>query len=457
MDALPRSVRAAIAEHAAPFIDAATPGLGIAVVRDGAVAWAGGLGVADPATGRAVDAETRFRIASVTKTFTATVILRLRDAGLLALDDPLTDHLPEAAAIREVAGRRSGVTIGRILLHTAGLAASVPVEDPGALPELRPDALLARLDHVEIVRPPGERWSYGNLGYELLAIVAERIAGIPYPALLARELLGPLGLTSTSYLPDRARDATGRMPLLPGEPTQVARAHDEQTHRGDGGLWASPKELAGWLAAQCRGMTDAREGDPPPILRAETLRLAHRPLIPVDPGWTLAQGLGWAFERIDSAVWSRHTGSLSGFRSIVLVRPADGIGVVALANGSVRPNEVAQAIARALLAERRHESRGEVGTVPAGGDADPGLRPFLGTWAEPAYGLRVEIAAGPDGLSLAEPGGTESRPLLPTADPLTWRIGGDGGPAGELARFAVAPDGAIGILNVAGQPYRRSR
>src|SRR5262245_6890587 len=111
-----------LASLAARFFAASRlPGLAVGVVRDGKLAWTASLGFADRATNRPVTSDTLFRICSITKSFTATAILQLRDEGRLRLDDPLVLHVPEARAIRNPFGPIEDVTIRRLLTHTAGI------------------------------------------------------------------------------------------------------------------------------------------------------------------------------------------------------------------------------------------------------------------------------------------------------------------------------------------------
>lgn len=447
---LPAPIAAVVASALDACRDAGAPGVAAGIVREGRVAWAGGRGAADPGGGAPVDGATRFRIASVTKTFTASAILALRDAGALDLDDPIERLVPEARAIRETAGTRAGLTLGRLLDHTAGLQHAAPRDAAGMRDEPRPDAILARLGRAEIVRRPGERWVYGNLGYELLAIAAERASGLPYPELLARRVLAPLGCSATGYAEPEPGDTGAATGLLADG--SVAPGHDPLAHRGDGGLWSSAADLARWLAAQCRTAPTDRAGADGCVLDGATLREMHRPRTLVDAGWTLAQGYGWAMERLDGTTWIRHTGSMRGFRSIVLGLPERGLGVAILVNGSERPNAAARTIASALLAAA---GPAVAPREPAGAPVAAGPAGIAGTWTEPVYGFGVRIARSTDGLSLAEGETQDWAPLLPTDDPAELRIGGDRGNAGERIRIVRAADGTAGTIVFLGHALRR--
>ena len=106
------------------------PGAAVGIVRDGGLAWSHGYGFADRDAGRRPDAHTLYRVASITKTFTASSILQLRDAGRLRLDDPLVLHVPEAAAITNPFGPVEDITLRRLLMHTSGMQGEHPIDDP---------------------------------------------------------------------------------------------------------------------------------------------------------------------------------------------------------------------------------------------------------------------------------------------------------------------------------------
>src|SRR4029079_11962069 len=110
------------------------PGAAVGVVRDGRLAWSHGYGFADRAAGRRPDAHTLYRVASISKTFTASSILQLRDAGRLRLDDPLVEHVPEAAAYTSPLGRVEDITLRRLLLHTSALQGEHPIDDVASEP-----------------------------------------------------------------------------------------------------------------------------------------------------------------------------------------------------------------------------------------------------------------------------------------------------------------------------------
>ena len=440
------------------FIEQRLPGLAVGVVRDGALAWTSSLGFADRASGRPVTPDTLFRIASVTKSFSATALLQLRDEGRLRLDDPLVLHLPEARAITNPFGPIEDVTIRRVLTHTAGLPlGDIPNPDLWEVAYRREDEMLAALGGLTLPARPDASWRYSNLGYQLLGAVVGRLSGEPYDRYVQRAVIDAAGLASTMFDPTpdlAARVATGYGPgrYDDGDPTTTS--YDPATIAADGGLWSTVEDLARWIVVQSRVGTDDKRGDGDRILDGSTLREMQRPTILANADWTYAQGFGWGSIRLGEAIWLGHTGSLDGFRAIVRFRPADGLGVIALANGSVRPNAVAHEIAGIVLEAHRAASTPAAPTAPPA-PTPPAWRELLGLYREDDYGFGVRIEAR-DGklLFIDEDDPADRSTLVATDDPLVFALG-DGESEGEQIVFLRAASGAIAGLNMLGFPLRR--
>src|SRR5215212_7608928 len=165
--------------------------------------WGGGPSQADPANSasRALDADTLFRVASITKTFTATAIVQLRDQGKLRLDDPLVKHVPEFGAVENPFGPIEDITLRRIASHSSGLMGEPPIDHWETLRFPSREEWLASLPGVRIAIPPGSAFKYSNLGYTLLGEVIERMIGRPYVEYMQEAVFGPLGLASSTYEP----------------------------------------------------------------------------------------------------------------------------------------------------------------------------------------------------------------------------------------------------------------
>ena len=165
---------------------------------------ASGLARVEPAQGVAPD--TRFRIASMSKSLTAAAILQLRDQGKLSLEDPVSKHLPEFRTVRPATPDSPPLTLRHLLRMSGGF----PQDDPWgdrklSEPDTQLDALVAR--GLTPASPTGTRWEYSNLGYAVLGRVVTRVAKEPYQAYITRRILKPLGMTNSVYGPRRSAGA----------------------------------------------------------------------------------------------------------------------------------------------------------------------------------------------------------------------------------------------------------
>lgn len=158
------------------------PGGAAAVVCGDEIAWSAGAGFADLATGKATGPVMLYGIASITKTFTGTAIMQLRDAGRLDLDDPAVRWLPELRSLVNPFGPAEAVTIRRMLSHESGL----PAEPPGTdwtVPAYQgaPEQTLRRAAEIAVQVPPHARHKYSDLAYQWLGEIITRVSGTPYP------------------------------------------------------------------------------------------------------------------------------------------------------------------------------------------------------------------------------------------------------------------------------------
>ena len=206
-------------------LDAHIPGMVWGVVKDGRLVHVKGAGVQDVESKRPVTADTLFRIASMTKAFTALSVLKLRDDGKLSLDAPAETYVPELRGWRTPTEDSPKIRVRELITHTAGFVTDDPWGDRQTpLPEDEFTRLLN--DGVPFTRPTATAMEYSNLGYALLGRIVANVSGQPYKDFVQRTLLTPLGMTATGY--DVARGA-GRTPgprLSLGGRRVEARADD---------------------------------------------------------------------------------------------------------------------------------------------------------------------------------------------------------------------------------------
>ncbi len=175
------------------------PGAAIGIVRDQEHLWSRGFGYADLASDRFPNADTVFRCGSITKTFTATAIMQLREEGKLGIDDPLVRPIPEFGAVKARFGKPQDVTIRRLLTHTSGLAGEGPNNGWEKLEFPSIEGMLSALGRTEIVIEAESQYKYSNLGYALLGEVIARVSGQPYADYVQRNLLDPLGMNDSGF------------------------------------------------------------------------------------------------------------------------------------------------------------------------------------------------------------------------------------------------------------------
>ncbi len=379
---------------AAKRADAALPGVAVGIVADDRLAWFSGQGWADLETLEAPTARHLGRVASVTKTFTATAILQLRDRGLLTLDDPLERFIPEFGGVQERGGRRSDVTIRRLLTHRSGLSTESPPTwwDGADGPDFPSrDAIIAALPQTAVVIPADSAFKYSNLAFALLGEVVTRLAGRPYAEHVRAEIFEPLGMSSSGFTPNDANRAPAMTGYSPGDhsdrPTPAPTA-SLQGLTSAGQLITNVEDLAEWVAFQVRGDGRSRTGRA--ILTEASHADTFRPLT-VEPDLSWGQCLAWRVNRVGEHVFHNHGGSVHGFNTSVSFHRPSRIGAIVLTN--LWPTTAAAELAFALLdvVAGGPEAR----TSPAEPAAPPaplpdGLRPFTGRFrAEP--GVTVDI------------------------------------------------------------------
>ncbi|RNM11137.1 serine hydrolase domain-containing protein [Nocardioides pocheonensis] len=275
------------------------------VLHEGRLAW---TGVAGDTPG----VEQQYRIGSITKTLTAVLVLQCRDEDLLDLDDPLGRHLPES-------GYRD-VTLRALLSHTSGMQAE-PVgpwweRSPGVpVPDL-----LAANDGTGRVLEPGMAFHYSNLGFALLGEVVARLRGADWWSLVSDRLLGPLGMSRTTYGATAPHAQGSSVDHFAGTRHDEPHA-DTRAMAPAGQLWSTVEDLARWLAFLASGHPD--------VLERSTLLEMAAPVAPARE-----YGLGLRLLRGQQGVLVGHTGSMPGFLATAFVDQATGDGVVALTNAT---------------------------------------------------------------------------------------------------------------------------
>ncbi|MDI3285983.1 serine hydrolase domain-containing protein [Polyangium sp. 15x6] len=335
------------------------PGLVVAVCDRREILWHHTRGHADREARSSADLDTLFSACSITKTFTATAILMLRDAGLLALDEPLHESVPEASALRYPTTDCSPITLRHLLTHTSGLPRGI--RDLRGVLRREPDEreLLEHLSNVTLERAPHEERSYSNLGYALLGIAVARRSGKSYTSYVEEQIFAPLGITEATFDPENhsATHATPHDMRDGGFFPQALWKHGAYVPVG--GLYASARALVHWVQYQLSAWPPRDDLDPARPLRRSTVRESHR-IGGLQRAGRNGSGLGWAIERGGLGHVVHHSGgSPIGYSSFAGFEPNVGVGIVGLANADVGLEASlvrllhAFAVSRGLVEDRR--------------------------------------------------------------------------------------------------------
>ncbi len=291
------------------------PGASVLVIKDGTPAFQRSYGMADLEAGIAASPKTNYRLASITKQFTAASLLLLAEDGALSLDDPLRRWLPSLPdATRDI-------TLRHLLSHTSGLVDYEDLVPPAQTRPLRDADVLGLLERENrLYFPPGSDYRYSNSGYALLALVVERASGLDFAAFLQTRIFAPLGMGETRAREDEgpaiAHRAFGYS--LIGDRWQRTDQSTTSAVLGDGGIYSSLEDLAHWDAA----LYDDR------LLSAASRAAAFAPATATPEPDVAHYGLGW---RLQGAMqW--HSGESIGFRNVVLRFPTQRLTVIVLSN-----------------------------------------------------------------------------------------------------------------------------
>lgn len=367
------------------------PGVSIAVIEAGRVAWAKGYGVLD-ADGKPVTPDSRFQAGSISKPIAALAILRLAAEGKVSLDGPVNTYLKSWKLPDGSAGAASAVTLRRLLSHTAGTGVhgfpGYPIDGP--VPSLR-DVLDGRAPAntpaIRIVAAPGTAWTYSGGGYTIAQQLVEDVTGRRFADWTIDAWLVPAGMPASRFEPPRGASlASGHG----ADGTKVPGGYHLYPEQAAAGLWTTPTDLARAMLA----LGSAIEGRPGAILPPAVARVA---LDPVKPGHSVGFDTGGTPE----ARWIAKGGDTEGFAAYLVYYPARGQGAVVMTNGaqgSGLARDVIRSIASAYgWPDFRARVRQAAPIPPALLERLPGTYAYRQSDS-------FTIVRTPEGLSIASPG-----------------------------------------------------
>lgn len=307
------------------------PGVSVAVVRDFEIHWAKGYGVADVASGRPVDAATRFQAASISKPVTAMAALLLAQEGRLSLDADVNLLLKSWKVPESEHTRSQPVTPRSLFSHTSGSddGFGFPGYDPSlprpTIVQILKGEAPSNVGPVLFSRSPYEAYKYSGGGSAIMQLALTDLTGVPFEELMQRTVLGPLGMTHSSYA----------QPMPQSLEPHAAHAHDGNgagmsapwhvyPEQSAAGLWTTPSDLARFVIE----VQKAVRGPAGAVLSQAMAREMVTPVGvgPYAVGLSIAKrGEGWYFS---------HTGSNRGFRALIVGHVRKGYGLVVMSNGN---------------------------------------------------------------------------------------------------------------------------
>ena len=331
------------------MLERALPGIAVGVVADQELVWAAGFGDADSANKIAMTPQTKFRMASHSKLFTATAVMQLREQGKLRLDDPVSRYLPWFT-IKTAESDDPPITIEELLTHSSGLPREAGAHwttfDFPTTEQLR-----ALIPAREAPFAPEVRWKYSNLAYSIAGMIVEAVSGQRWADYVSREIFQPLGMSASSVDQNVSGLAVGYGRRMPDGTRAVNPFIDARGMGAATGVTSTVEDMARFASAQFR--KGPRGGAQ--ILSTGSLREMHRVRV-LESNWTQGNAIGFAVRKAGEKVYVSHGGSYPGYQTNTMLWLEGKVGVIVLTNAddgnpaalaTELMNTVGQAVAKA--------------------------------------------------------------------------------------------------------------
>jgi len=322
------------AEVSAGVAEDAAGALSAAVFSGDEIVWSRGWGWADIERRKPATARTIGRTGSISKSFTAVLMMQLVERGVIELDEPVAKHFPEIEGFADRPEGAPPITFRMLASHTAGLEREPGLEGAASGSIYRwQEKILASIPTTGFESMPGTEYSYSNIGFGTLGLALERAAGVPFIELMELQVFGPLGMESSTFILDSPglldrmsvgygrREGTGEV--------SAERATREHFGRGykvpNGGIYSTVGDLARFAAAMM-GRGDVQ------ILSEESRREMLAPQPPAEE-----YGLGFSVREEDGVTIVGHGGSVAGYNASLVFDPESGLGVAMLRTTGYEP------------------------------------------------------------------------------------------------------------------------
>ena len=419
------------------------PGVVVGVVAGDALVWSQGFGFADAAEQTAMTPQTKFRMASHSKLFTATAIMQLRDEGKLHLDDAVSKHLPWFT-VKTTGDDDPGITIEELLSHGSGLPREADAH--WTTYEFPTDEqLMALVAERQAAFAPGERWKYSNLAYTLAGKIVEAVSGRRWADYLQQHIFDPLDMDDSSVDLEVPGLAVGYGRRMPDGSRETMPFVDARSMAAATGLTSTVGDMARFVSAQFR--TGARGGNR--ILGTGSLRQMHRVRM-METTWTRGNGIGFAVNRVGTRLFVGHGGGYPGYTTNTSIDLENRIGVIVLTNaGDSNPGAMTTQLMRTVGEAVAKATRRTPSTVAW----DPSWSRFAGLYRGRGSDQHVVelherlVILNPASATLDDP--IELEPIGNSRFRYVAPVGG--GPVGEVVRF-VEENGRV-VRMITGDSY----
>jgi D-alanyl-D-alanine carboxypeptidase len=419
------------------------PGIAVGVVADQELVWAAGVGMADTAKHVPMTPQTKFRMASHSKLFTATAVMQLREQGKLRLDDPVSKYLPWFH-VQTAESEDPSITIEELLTHSSGLPREAgshwtTFEFPTA------DQLRALMAERQAPFSPEVRWKYSNLAFSVAGMVIEAVSGQRWADYVQQHIYQPLGMLSSSVDENVGGLAVGYGRLMPDGTRGVNPFIDARGMAAATGITSTVEDMAKFVSAQFRtGRMGGRQ-----ILSTGSLREMHRVRV-LENNWTQGNAIGFAVRRERDKVFVSHGGSYPGYQTQTMLQLDGKVGVIVLTNADDSSPAV---IATQLMNTVGEAAAKASARAPVMTKWDPSWSRFTGLYRGRGGDSQVVelnqrlVIITPDAANLDNPirlepiGNGQFRYVAPAG----------GGPVGEIVRFVE--DGGRVVRMVTGDSY----
>jgi CubicO group peptidase (beta-lactamase class C family) len=307
----------------------------VLVAVDGQVLLSKGYGLANRETGTPITPQTRIRLCSITKQFTAMGIMILASVGLLAVDDPVCDHLEDCPSAWE------HITIHDLLVHTSGIIdfTDLPEYEPTKDQPLTSVEVVARFKDLPLELNPGEQWRYSNSGYAVLGLVIETVSGTPYDQFIQENIFIPLGMGDSGF--DHGREEVAKGYTGEGENWHPGDYIDMSVAYAAGALYSTVEDMYMWDQALYSDQ----------LLPQELMEQVFKPY--EDTGTPLgAYGYGWFITEKHNQDVFRHGGGGDGFVTMIERYPEPRLALILLSNRETTDlGAITDRVARMALAK----------------------------------------------------------------------------------------------------------